>query len=242
MLLDHFPLLGLRLTTPRLTLRLPSEEQLAALADLAAEGVHDPDVMPFAVPWTDAPPAERARAVVQYHWSQLAGVQPADWSLPLVVLRRGDVPGPEGPGAEGPGAEGPGAEGPGAGVLGKQDMSARDFAVRREVATGSWLGLRHQRQGYGVEMRAAVLHLAFAGLGAEEASSGAYDYNAASLSVSRKLGYADDGIERTVIRGAAATQRRLRLTRAAWEAHRSVPVTMEGLDACRPMLGADAGA
>lgn len=51
MLADHFPLIELRLTTPRLELRLPSPEELGALADLAAGGIHDPDVMPFLVPW-----------------------------------------------------------------------------------------------------------------------------------------------------------------------------------------------
>ncbi len=38
-------------------------------------------------------------------------------------------------------------------------------------------------------MRAAVLHLAFAGLEAEYADSDAFTDNAASLGVSRKLGY-----------------------------------------------------
>lgn len=38
MLIDHWPLLGLRLTSPGLELRLPSEEELGELADLAADG------------------------------------------------------------------------------------------------------------------------------------------------------------------------------------------------------------
>jgi RimJ/RimL family protein N-acetyltransferase len=44
-------------------------------------------------------------------------------------------------------------------------VSGRDFAVLREVHTGSWLGQRYQGQGLGTEMRSAVLHLGFAGLG-----------------------------------------------------------------------------
>jgi hypothetical protein len=51
-------------------------------------------------------------------------------------------------------------------------------------------------------MRAAVLHLAFAGLGAAEAVSGAFDDNAPSLGVSEKLGYESDGIERLAASGA----------------------------------------
>jgi RimJ/RimL family protein N-acetyltransferase len=211
-LIDHFPLVGLRLTTPRLELRLPTPEELAALAELAAEGVHDPEVMPFRVPWTDRAPAEVARGVIQYHWSQLGGWTPRDWSLGLTVFHHGVV-------------------------VGQQAVGARDLAITREVSTGSWLGRRHQGQGIGTEMRAAVLHLAFAGLGAEEAVSGAFAHNAASLAVSRKLGYQPDGIERRVVRGVVSVEHRLRLTRAAWEARRTVPVTIDGLLPCRPLFG-----
>jgi len=63
-----WPLAGLRLLTPRLELRLPTDTDLDELASLAAAGVHDPDLQPFAFPWTDAAPGERARATLQYHW------------------------------------------------------------------------------------------------------------------------------------------------------------------------------
>lgn len=86
-------------------------------------------------------------------------------------------------------------------------------------------------------MRAAVLHLAFAGLDAEYATSEAFTDNAASLGVSRKLGYAFDGIDRQVIRGKPVTQHRLRLDRASWQAHRSIDVEITGLSACRPDFG-----
>ena len=88
-------------------------------------------------------------------------------------------------------------------------------------------------------MRAAVLHLAFAGLGAEYATSGAFVDNHASLGVSRKLGYAEDGVQRVARRGRPATEQRLRLDRSGWEAHRTVPVEIEGLAPCLPLLGAD---
>ena len=72
MLTDVWPLFGLVLRTPRLELRLPSLEQLAALAELADEGVHDPAAMPFLVPWTDLPPGPRGRSVLQHQWRQWA--------------------------------------------------------------------------------------------------------------------------------------------------------------------------
>lgn len=212
MLIDHWPLLGLRLSTARLELRLPSGEELAELADLAAQGVHEPDRMPFSVPWTDLPPAERARSVVQHHWLRLGNWTPADWALNLAVFEAGRI-------------------------VGLQTVAARDYAVLREVNTGSWLGLRHHGRGIGTEMRAAVLQLAFAGLGAAEATSGAFADNASSYRVSDKLGYRQDGIERHVVRGRAVTMRRLRITRAQWQAHHPTDVAVGGLEPCLPLLG-----
>lgn len=212
MLVDHFPLAGLRLTTPRLELRLPSPEELGRLADLAADGIHDADVMPFKVPWTDGSPTEVGRRVVQHHWRGLGNWTAQRWALGLTVFQQGVV-------------------------VGAQSIAARDIAITREVSTGSWLGQRHQGQGIGTEMRAAVLHLAFVGLGAEEAVSGAYEDNIASNAVSRKLGYQPDGIVHHVVRGRLVIERRLRLTSAAWERHRTVPVTIDNLDPCLPLLG-----
>jgi RimJ/RimL family protein N-acetyltransferase len=212
LVLQHWPLFGLRLRTARLELRLPSLADLDELASVAAEGVHDPAVQPFGVPWTDVPPDQRARGVLQYHWRQWADWSPQDWNLNLVVDLDGTI-------------------------VGTQGMTGRDFAVLREVSTGSWLGQRYQREGIGTEMRAAVLHLAFAGLDAEYATSEAFTDNAASLGVSRKLGYAFDGIYRQVIRDQPATQHRLRLDRASWQAYRSVDVEITGLAECRPDFG-----
>jgi RimJ/RimL family protein N-acetyltransferase len=199
---SRWPLAGLRLQTPGLELRWPSLDDLDALADLAAAGVHDPDV--------------RARGTLQYHWSRWGSWQPSDWTMELVVVRDGVV-------------------------VGTQGMGGRDFAVLREVHTGSWLGRRYQGQGIGTQMRAAVLHLAFQGLGAQQAVSAAFEDNPASLGVSRKLGYRDDGIEWHVVRGRPVLTRRLRLVRADWEAARTVPVQIHGLQRCLPQFGLPAG-
>ena len=212
MLTDVWPLFGLVVRTPRLELRVPSLEQLAALGELAGDGVHAPGQMPFTTPWTDAPPPERARAVLQYQWSKWASWTPENWTLELVVLAGGEV-------------------------VGVQGIGATDLAVTREVVTGSWLGLRHQGRGIGTEMRAAVLALAFEGLGAETATSAAFTDNAPSLAVSRRLGYVDDGVGRFAIKGRLRTDQRLRLDRDRWAAHRTVPVEVEGLEPCRELLG-----
>jgi RimJ/RimL family protein N-acetyltransferase len=212
MLADHFPLMGLRLTTPRLELRLPTDDELAALADVAMRGIHDPEMMPFLAPWTDRPPVEVGLSVVRYHWLNLGQWTPQRWELDLVVFFEGEP-------------------------VGKQTMHGRDSAVTGQVGTGSWLGREFHGKGIGTEMRAAVLHLIFEGLGAEEAVSAAFDYNAPSIGVSKKLGYLPDGIERRVVRGQRATDTRMRLTRENWERHRTVPVEIHNLEPCLPLLG-----
>jgi RimJ/RimL family protein N-acetyltransferase len=212
MIADIWPLFGLRLRTPRLELRVPDLDDLAALGRLAADGVHDPAVQPFLVPWTDAPPLQRARGTVQWHWSMWGQWSPDRWSLAFVAVADGSV-------------------------IGTQAIDARDFAALREVGSGSWLGRTYHRQGYGTEMRAAVLELAFAGLGAQFATSAAFEHNDASYGVSRKLGYVDDGIERQLVRGEPTIGRRVRLDRAGWAAHRTVDVTISGLEPCLPMFG-----
>jgi RimJ/RimL family protein N-acetyltransferase len=216
MVSSWWPLADLRLQTPALELRWPSLDDLEALAGLAAAGVHDPAVQPFMVAWTDASAEERARSTLQYHWSRWGSWQPSDWMLELVAVRDGAV-------------------------VGSQGMGGRDFAVLREVHTGSWVGRRHHGQGIGTHMRAAVLHLAFEGLQARWAVSAAFEDNAASLGVSRKLGYRDDGTEWHLVRGRPVLTRRLRLARADWQATRTVPVQIHGLEPCLPLFGLPAG-
>ncbi len=207
---------GLRLTTPRLVLRLPAEAELAELAELAAAGLHQPGTTPFYVRWPYLPPAERARAFLQGQWRDLGCWSADSWSLGLAVFADGHP-------------------------VGMQEISSADFAVRRQVSSFSWLGVRHHGRGIGTEMRAAILHLAFAGLGAAEAVSGAFEDNAPSLAVSARLGYEPDGMERDVVDGLVRTTRRLRLSRDRWEDHRQVSVEITGLAPCLPLFGLPAG-
>jgi RimJ/RimL family protein N-acetyltransferase len=211
-IIDSWPLFGLVLRTSRLELRLPGLDRLAELADLAASGVHDPARQPFVAEWTDRPADEVVRGLVQFHWAAWGAWRPDNWSLNLVAIADGRV-------------------------IGTQSLDGRDFAVLREAGTGSWIGRRHQGQGLGTEMRAAVLELAFTGLGARFVTSEAFADNHASYAVSRKLGYTDDGVAHHVVRGEPVVGRRLRLDRDAWAAARTVPVTIEGLDPARPLFG-----
>lgn len=150
--------------------------------------------------------------MVQHHWLRRGNWTPDNWALNLSVFKDGRV-------------------------VGLQTLAARDFAVLRQVSTASWLGLHHQRQGLGTEMRAAVLHLAFSGLGAVDALSGAFEDNPSSFSVSEKLGYELDGLEQLNVRERRATMRRLRLPRARWERQQRISVTIVGLTPCLQLFG-----
>ncbi len=212
MISDHFPPLGVGLSTPRLRLRMPTDADLSALADAALRGVHDPETMPFRHPWTDQGPERLGRAVIQHNWSTMAAWTPEQWAFNAVVIFEGRV-------------------------IGLQEMNAKDFAVTRQVGSGSWLTREYQGMGLGTEMRAAILHLAFEGLGALEAVTEAFDTSTASIGVSRRLGYRPNGIDHLAVRGRRVRELRYRLTRRDWEEHRTVPVEIEGLEPALPYFG-----
>ena len=207
-----WPLFGLRLATPRLTLAVLADDDLPDLVPTILGGVHEPDRMPFSAPWTDAPAEDLARNSLAHFWTTRGATTPQAWTLHFVVRIDGAA-------------------------VGLQDVRGRDFAVTRTVSTGSWLGLAHQGQGVGTEMRAAVLQFAFDHLRAVRAESGAFLDNPSSLRVSQKLGYQPNGIDRVVRRGEAAGQQRLVVTpetfvRPDWT------VSVSGWDACRALLSA----
>lgn len=212
MLSERWPLFELRIRTPRLELRYPSDDDLGALVELASEPVHDPDFMPFTTPWTRAESPLRERNALRFWWRLRAGLDVQDWTLPFMVLDDGEP-------------------------VGVQDLKGTSFPVTRSVLTGSWLVQRHQGRGVGKEMRAAVLHLAFAGLGAVEAHTSAFEDNPASLGVTRALGYQPNGSQIDDREGDATRHLRYLLTAADWEAQRRTDIEIENLDACREFLG-----
>ncbi len=212
---DPWPPRHLVLRTPRLELRPDDDAGLFELAEEALLGVHPPDLMPFVTAWTDDTPENRALSTLRWHWEKRATLRPESWTLQFLVRLDGAV-------------------------VGTQALGGTDFAVTREVATGSWLGLRHQRRGIGTEMRAAVLLFAFDHLGARHARSAAFVDNPASLRVSEKLGYRRDGTEAVARRGQLAEDVRLLVGRGTFR-RPGWTLEVEGVEACLPMLGLTPG-
>jgi RimJ/RimL family protein N-acetyltransferase len=205
------PLYGLRLTTPRLELRLGTRPELEALARVAQAGVHPPEEMPFAVAWTDRSGEPGfVRDFVAFHESALADWSPDAWTLNLLVWVEGAP-------------------------VGGQTVGAERFAETRRVSTGSWLGAPYQRRGLGTEMRAAVLELAFRGLGAEAADSAWLAGNDASRRVSEKLGYREVGRSTQSPRGTPVVSHDVAIERERWRSPHSVEIF--GLPPCLPLFG-----
>ena len=208
--MDAWPLRHLVLRTPRLELRPDDDPGLFELVDVALAGVHDPAEMPFYVPWTDTLPDGRGLGLLQHFWGQRAKFAAKDWVISFVVRHE-------------------------CRAIGVQDIGARDFGVLREVNTGSWLGKEFHGNGFGTEMRVAVLQFAFDHLGAHIARSAAWQGNHASNRVSAKLGYVHDGTIGAAPRGERLEHVRLRLDKADF-VRPEWNTTVEGLAECVQLI------
>ena len=198
----------IRVRTPRLELRLPTDDELEEFYRVAAAGIHPPEDMPFAINWTDTLEHD---SFVEFHRTAWREWRPEQWSCNFVTFLDGKP-------------------------IGTQAVEATDFARDRTVGTGSWLGAPYQGKGYGTEQRAAVLEFAFRGLGAQAAASGAITTTLASARVSEKLGYRMTGVSQLAPRGEPVDHYNFRLERSEWRC--PIPVEIEGLEAARHLFGA----
>jgi RimJ/RimL family protein N-acetyltransferase len=202
-----WPLFDLRLTTGRLVLRPTVEADLPELAELVPNDAEpDPSRPRHAV---NDIRLDRGIALFQSYWSSFAAWTVDNWRLGFVVVD-------------------------GSRIVGVQELEARDFPRRKVVETSSWLVRRARGRGLGKEMRAAVLHLAFSGLGALEAETCAWWDNGPSLGVSWALGYQHNGEYIHVHEDRRDRMVRARLLASRWaEVAATYPTTIAGLEGCR---------
>lgn len=209
------PLLGLRITAGPVELRGVTDDLLGPLAQLAIDGIHDPDFMPFYTPWSLAPAQEMPRSMAQFHWGARSRFAVENWSADLAVFYDGEL-------------------------VGSQGISTRDYLVTRTGETGSWLSRRFQGRGIGTAMRQVMCAFVFDHLDAQSITSGAYDDNPASLGVSRKVGYTENGTALHNRMGKPATLIRL-LLRPRDLVRYGYPLSVEGLPEFRRSIGLDTG-
>lgn len=156
--------------------------------------------------------ADQRRLFCQGYWRALGTWSPSSWVLHLAVEVSGRP-------------------------VGVQTLEGDDFPALRTVDTASWLTPSVRGRGLGVAMRTAALGFAFSTLEAVAAVSSAVPENAASLGVSRRLGYEDNGVGLVSAPGGRVVElRHLRLTAATWRSARH-EVTVTGFEGCRPWFG-----
>jgi RimJ/RimL family protein N-acetyltransferase len=190
---------------------LPTDDDLLELAKVVRDGIVDEDRTVFLVPWHQLPSPALERQFLQHWWQNRGSWSPSKWQLGLALLENGRP-------------------------VGMQDVIGQDFAIRHVVQSGSWIGREFQGRGLGTEARAAILALAFDGLGATTAESGYFQGNAASARVSEKLGYQRLYEEIEAIEGKRMIEVRVRCTPETWK-RELVPVTIEGLEPCLKLFG-----
>ena len=143
---QSWPPYGIRIRTPRLEMRVIQEHDLPEVIDLVKAGIHDPDVMPFLVPFTDRQSPELEWGTYRWHSTNLAST--ADkWALAFGVWLDGSL-------------------------VGEQGIHGEGFAKKRALWSGSWLARDRHGNGFGKEMRTAILYLAFDALAAQLATPG----------------------------------------------------------------------
>jgi RimJ/RimL family protein N-acetyltransferase len=214
-LAELWPPHQVRITCGDTELRPVRDEDLPGIVDLVNTGIHPADAMPFAQPWTDAEPQQRALNTLRYFWSLRGATSPERWELACAVRVSGVL-------------------------VGVQSFHADNYPVTRTGETGSWLAQDHQGRGVGTLMRQMMCVFLFDHLGAAEIRSAAFTDNPRSLAVSTKVGYVPNGTRRAERRpGELAVSQDL-LLRPAALVRPPAPVEVEGAAKLREFLGVDA--
>jgi RimJ/RimL family protein N-acetyltransferase len=213
-LVSIYPPLDVRVATPRLELRGATDDLLAELAPLVRAGKANADPPPWDDPssFYEADPEARVQQWLQAIWRGRGTVRPDRWRLYFAVLVDGEP-------------------------IGMQDLIGDQFHTFRTVESSSWVSSDARGRGLGLEMRAAILHLAFEGLDAAEASSEAAVDNVGSNAISERLGYVRNGTSWATHQGRPVLGQRWLLPREVWAAGRRSDITTSGVDECRRALG-----
>jgi hypothetical protein len=78
-----WPLFDLRLGTPHLELRLPTDDDLLELVRVARSGILQEGRSYFAVPWHELPSPAFERQFLLHWWVSRGSWRPTDWTLGL---------------------------------------------------------------------------------------------------------------------------------------------------------------
>ena len=208
---DDWPLGCIRLRNGSVTLRPVRECDLPSLVRLLPDDAeHDPSSVMLEGLDLEA---NRRRLFMQSYWKSRASWSVDGWCI-MFLATRGDH------------------------AVGVQALEADHFPALRTVDSFSWLDTAVRGQGIGTAMRTAVLTLAFDHLHAEAAVSSAREDNRPSLGISRRLGYEDNGVSRSLSPTGPCTLCHMIIRRDTWMARgHGSDVLVEGLSGCAPWFG-----
>jgi len=205
-----WPIFDLRLRCREVELRPVREADLPELAALEPDD-YDLDPRLAMLPGLTER-QNRQRLFHQGYWRALGTWSPQSWVLHLAARHNGAL-------------------------IGVQTLEGEDFPELRTVDSASWLTPAVRGRGFGVAIRTAALGLAFDHLGALAAITSATLDNRASLGVSRRIGYQDNGLGYVASRTGRVMLRHLRLPVESWT--HSAEVDVDGVPPCRPWFGLD---
>ena len=203
-----WPLFDLRLRCRGADLTPVREADLPALAALEPDD-YEPDPRLERLPELGER-ENRRRLFHQGYWKALGTWSPSSWVLHMAVRHDGEL-------------------------VGVQTLEGDDFPVLRTVDSASWLIPAVRGRGLGVAMRTAVLGLEFDHLDAVAAITSPRTDNHASLGVSRRVRYTDNGVGFVAERSGRVLLQHLRLPVEQWRY--GAEVTVENLTSCRPWFG-----
>jgi RimJ/RimL family protein N-acetyltransferase len=207
----YWPLFDLRLGVGDVELSPLTEQELPALAEAFPPDV---ELNPAATLYDVADDGVRRGIVVhQDHWKALGTWSPESWRIQFLVRSSGDI-------------------------VGVQEVEGVDFLRLRTVDSASYLVQAARGRGIGKSMRRAVLALAFGPLEAEAAITSAWHDNAASLGVSRSVGYRDNGVSVSRRDDGRDIMVHLRMTRDEWlDTDAAREIRIDGFEPCRHLFG-----
>ena len=208
---DLWPPFGLVIQSGDLRLTPVSDDDLLGLVDLALDGIHPADMMPFDVPGPRHRPTNSPAATP----STTGKTRPVRAGAVQSGFRRA------------PGRR-PG-RGPG---LHRRPLRDHPHRGDRVLAGGPVPGSGHRNPD-----ARGDLHLALRPPGGDPGHIGAFVDNPASLAVSRKLGYRPNGVVRRNRLGTLALNQQLALNPG--DLVRGEPIEVVGLEPLRRFLGLD---
>ena len=211
---SSWPLFDPRIATPALTLQYPTDEHAERLAQMAAD-IRRQDGLGWW--WGEAAGGSAGIAdfktrALQNLWEWRAAWRVDGWNLPLMATA-GNL------------------------IVGVVEVYAAKFLVTKSVELGLWVDPALQAHGYGTEMAAVGLHVAFECLQADEALWSATFDNEGSLKVAGAVGFVANGGKRVAVETTLLDEEVLKITRSQWIARRRNDIEVRHFESCKGFFG-----